>query len=72
MRSGSCTQTAAVNIPWVDATLLCGYLFGMVVFGMWVGRGTRSSAEFMVGGRSMPWWAGLWSIVATEIGRAHG
>ncbi|MDP6679024.1 MAG: sodium/solute symporter [Verrucomicrobiota bacterium] len=55
-----------MNIHWIDATLLCAYLMGMVVFGMWMGRGTRSSAEFMVGGRSMPWWAVLCSIVATE------
>ena len=66
MRSGLCTQYAAVNIHWIDATLLCGYLLGMVAFGMWMGRGTRSSAEFMVGGRSLPWWAVLCSIVATE------
>ena len=66
MRSESCIQTAAVNIHWVDATILCSYLLGMVVFGMWMGRGIRSSAEFMVGGRSMPWWAVLCSIVATE------
>ncbi len=66
MRSGPCTHTAAVNIHWIDATLLCAYLLGMVVFGMWMGRGTRSSAEFMVGGRSLPWWAVLCSIVATE------
>ena len=66
MRSGSCTQNGDVNIHWVDATILCSYLLGMVVFGMWMGRGTRSSAEFMVGGRDMPWWAVLCSIVATE------
>jgi len=30
VRSGSCTQNAAVNIHWVDATLLCGYLLGLV------------------------------------------
>ena len=66
MRSGSCTQNADVNVHWVDATILCSYLLGMVVFGMWMGRGTRSSVEFMVGGRDMPWWAVLCSIVATE------
>jgi SSS family transporter len=66
VRAVSLTHTAAVNIHWVDATILCGYLLGMVVFGMWMGRGTRSSAEFMVGGRDMPWWAVLCSIVATE------
>ncbi len=66
MRSGLCTHYVAVNIHWIDATLLCGYLLGMVAFGMWMGRGTRSSAEFMVGGRSLPWWAVLCSIVATE------
>jgi hypothetical protein len=37
-----------VNIHWVDATILRSYLLGMVVFGMWIGRGTRSSAELFM------------------------
>ncbi len=48
MRGDSCSHTAAVNIHWVDATILRSYLLGMVVFGMWIGRGTRSSAELFM------------------------
>ena len=48
MRADSCSQNADVNVHWVDATILCGYLLGMVVFGMWIGRGTRSSAELFM------------------------
>jgi Na+/proline symporter len=33
---------------------------------VWVGRGQRNVAEYLLGGRSLPWWAVLLSIVATE------
>ena len=39
---------------------------GVVALGTWVGRVTRSAADFMVGGRDLPWWVILFSIVATE------
>ena len=39
---------------------------GVVALGTWVGRATRSAADFMVGGRDLPWWVILFSIVATE------
>ena len=39
---------------------------GVVALGTWVGRVTRSAADFMLGGRDLPWWVILFSIVATE------
>ncbi len=46
--------------------IVVGYLAGVLVFGLWVGRGQRSAADYFLGGRSLPWWAVLLSIVATE------
>jgi SSS family transporter len=39
---------------------------GVVALGTWVGRGARSVADFMLGGRELPWWLILFSIIATE------
>ncbi len=38
----------------------------MVALGLWIGRGARSVADYMVGNRDLPWWVILFSIVATE------
>lgn len=55
-----------MNIGTLDLSILVLYLLAMVAFGMFMGRGSKSSADFMVGGRNLPWYAVLFSIVATE------
>ena len=34
--------------------------------GLWVGRGQQNTLDYFLGGRLIPWWAVLLSIVATE------
>ena len=55
-----------MNIDPVDGTIVIVYLLAVLAFGLWVGRGQRTSADYFLGGRSLPWWALLLSIVATE------
>ena len=55
-----------VNIGATDSIVLVGYLCAMVAFGIFMGRGSKTSADFIVGSRSLPWYAVLFSIVATE------
>ena len=55
-----------VKLGALDASILVVYMLAMVGFGVWVGRRQESSADFMVGGRDVPWWVILFSIVATE------
>ena len=55
-----------MRIDPIDLAILAAYLLGMVAFGLWMGRRQKDAADFMVGGRSMPWWLVLFSIVATE------
>lgn len=55
-----------MGIGPLDAAILGLYLLGVVCFGFLMGRGQRSAADFMVAGRSLPWWVVLFSIVATE------
>ncbi len=53
-------------IGGIDATILVAYLLGVVLFGVWMGRGQRDTTGYLLGGRSLPWWGLLFSIVATE------
>ena len=53
-----------------DLAVLLVYLVGIVLFGIWVGRGQRDVTDYMLGGRNLPWWAILGSIVATETSTA--
>lgn len=50
----------------IDTAVLSAYLVGAVLFGIWMGRGQRDVAGYLLGGRNLPWWAVLLSIVATE------
>jgi SSS family solute:Na+ symporter len=59
-----------VTISNVDLTILIAYLLATVLFGVWIGRGQRSAQDYLLGGRDMPWWALLISIVATETSTA--
>ncbi len=55
-----------ISIGGVDAAIVIAYMIAVLLFGLWVGRGRQSSADYFLGGRSLPWGALLLSIVATE------
>jgi SSS family solute:Na+ symporter len=55
-----------MNVGPLDLAILLIYMAGVVALGLWMGRGARSVAEYVVGGRDVPWWLILFSIVATE------
>jgi SSS family solute:Na+ symporter len=61
------SSTAAVAI---DAVVLFIYFFGIVALGIYAGRGSSNLREFALGGRSIPWWAVLASIIAAETSAA--
>lgn len=50
----------------LDYVVLVGYLAGVLAFGLWAGGRQRSTTDYFLGGRDLPWWAVLFSIVATE------
>ena len=54
----------------VDLAVLFLYLAGAVALGLAVGRGQRDLSGYLLGGRHLPWWAVLGSIVATETSTA--
>jgi SSS family transporter len=55
-----------MNIHPVDAIIVIAYLAAVLLFGLWIGRAQKTSADYFLGARSLPWWALLLSIVATE------
>ena len=55
-----------VNIGAVDSTIVIFYMLAVLAFGPWVGRNKKSSSDYFLGDRSLPWGAVLLSIVATE------
>lgn len=50
----------------IDAIVLVAYLAGTTALGVWAGRRQEGTRDYFVGGRRIPWWAVLFSIVATE------
>ncbi len=50
----------------IDVAIVAAYLLVMLVVGVWVGRGQKSTKDYFLGDKSLPWWAVLLSIVATE------
>ena len=54
----------------IDLFVLCSYIVAALLLGLWVGRGKRDLNTYLLGGRDLPWWAILGSIVATETSTA--
>jgi SSS family transporter len=58
------------SLSLLDTWVVAAYLAGTVALGMWIGRGNRGVEDFLLGGRNLPWWVLLGSIVATETSTA--
>src|SRR5918994_975407 len=50
----------------LDLIIIFSYLIGIVLFGTWFGRKQKTTTDYFLGDRSVPWWAVAFSIVATE------
>ena len=50
----------------LDAVVLLVYLAGTTALGVWVGRKQTGAKDYFVADRAIPWWAVMFSIVATE------
>jgi len=58
----------SIHLTAVDYLVIISYLCGTMVIGLWVGSYIRSGSDFFLAGRSLPWWAVGFSLVATDIG----
>ncbi|HUK64560.1 MAG TPA: sodium:solute symporter [Dongiaceae bacterium] len=59
-------MNAASRFGWVDAAVLVAYLAGVTLLGLRLGRRQKDSADYFVASRAIPWWAVMFSVVATE------
>jgi SSS family solute:Na+ symporter len=50
----------------LDFVVIVAYLVGITALGMWVGRRQRDAKDYFVADREIPWWAVMFSIVASE------
>ncbi len=50
----------------LDVAVLVAYLAGIVLFGAYFSKSHHSIQDYFVSGKTIPWWAILGSIVATE------
>jgi solute:Na+ symporter, SSS family len=51
---------------FIDLAIIFGYLIGVTLFGVWFSGHQKTTEDYFVGNRSVPWWAIAMSIVATE------
>ena len=56
--------TASFSVA--DWAVVIGYLMAMVAVGLWMSRGQKSTRDYFLGGRNIPWWAVGLAIIATE------
>ena len=50
----------------LDWVVMFGWMAFLVSYGLWRGRGSSSTQEFMLAGKTMPWYAMGLSIMATQ------
>jgi Na+/proline symporter len=50
----------------LDLLVLLVYLAGTTGLGVWIGRNQKNATDYFVADRAIPWWAVLFSIVASE------
>jgi solute:Na+ symporter, SSS family len=50
----------------LDFVVIAAYLAGITALGVWVGRRQRDSKDYFIADREIPWWAVMFSIVASE------
>jgi len=55
-----------MRIHPVDLAIVIAYLLGVTALGVWFRREQQDARDYFLGGKSAPWWALAFSIVATE------
>src|SRR5678816_733427 len=50
----------------LDFLVIVVYLVGTTALGLWIGRKQKNASDYFIAERSIPWWAVMFSIVASE------
>jgi SSS family transporter len=59
-------MTGVRGLNALDFVVIVAYLIGITALGIWVGRQQKDSKDYFVADRTIPWWAVMFSIVASE------
>lgn len=62
--------SAASALATLDYVVLIAYMVGLTAMGVHFSRQQKSTQNYFLGDRSLPWWAVMLSIVATETSAA--
>jgi SSS family transporter len=54
------------SLPLADWAVVGVYFLAVLAVGLMVAPGQKSTRDYFLGGRSVPWWAAALSIIATE------
>lgn len=57
-----------LQLSTLDLTIIVVYLVGITALGLWASRGIKTSQDFFLAGRSLPWWVAGMSLVVSDIG----
>ena len=57
-----------ITLNPLDLALVAAYLLGVTGLGLWLSRGVKSSKDFFLAGKTLPWWAVGMSLVVSDIG----
>jgi solute:Na+ symporter, SSS family len=57
-----------VQLQTLDVVIVAAYLLGITALGLYVSRSVRTSEDFFLAGRSLPWWVAGMSLVVSDIG----
>jgi SSS family solute:Na+ symporter len=58
----------SIRLSPLDIALVVSYLAAVTGLGLWASRGIRTSRDFFLAGKSIPWWAAGMSLVVSDIG----
>ncbi len=55
-----------MSLSFVDYAVIAGYLVAITLFGSWFARFQKTTRDYLLADRSVPWWAICFTVVATE------
>lgn len=55
-----------MSLTWADYLVIGAYLLAITAFGSWFARFQKTTRDYFLTDRSVPWWAVCFTVVATE------
>ena len=60
------SKLSGVSLSGVDYVVIGVYLLAITAFGSWFARYQKTTRDYFLTGRTVPWWAICFTIVATN------